>query len=502
MKIHSILTCFALLPWIGGLSYGAVGDPNDLYVVSDLSQEVFQYDRQTLAYVPGNFPGTLGGQYSQVFSNGAQMQGNLPYFMTAAGTSEHFFVGSNNGVIELTTTGSYVQTIGSGFRVYPVRSPNDNFVVGGPTGTEEYNSATGAFVRTVEASANGFHTYAFQGNEMFVGSTLPGTGPLYGIRRFDFTTGLPSNPTIPIPFDPQEIRIGPDNNLYANSFFTNQGIWQYNFGTSTWTQVINSGILGLNPHGFDFDPVNNDLYVTYATGELNRYDFTTFALLGLVDHPPSKLTDVMFKRRPCPTNGNLADLIANHGKICNGDKKFSDFQYHPMGDMPDASLVDVVSITDAHGNLGIRFIGPFVDQFGGGASEALLEYTVMVTDPSQLISDVHLAANANVVGEQGYAAITETFLPDDPHVLLEVYDIQPGGRQLVDWADLTVPVSMLRVQKDITLFGATSNSLATISFIDQSFSQIPEPMSAIAFFSGIAMLRTVAWRRRRNAVSQ
>ena len=71
----------------------------------------------------------------------------------------------------------------------------------------------------------------------------------------------------------------------------------------------------------------------------------------------------------CPSEGNLADLIANHGMICNGDKKFSDFAYHPIGDMPDASQIDVVSHTDAQGNLGIRFIGPFADQPGGGASE-------------------------------------------------------------------------------------------------------------------------------------
>lgn len=189
----------------------------------------------------------------------------------------------------------------------------------------------------------------------------------------------------------------------------------------------------------------------------------------------------------CPSDNNLAALIANDGMLCNGDKKFTDFAYHPIGDMPDASLIDVVSFTDSQGNLGIRFIGPFTDQFGGGASEALLEYKVTVTDPDQLINDVHLSANTNVVGNQGYAMITETFLPEDPQVVLEVYDLEPGGRQLTDWADLTTPVMMLHVQKDITLFAADAGSLATISFIDQSFSQVPEPASWSLVLSGVIL---------------
>ena len=147
----------------------------------------------------------------------------------------------------------------------------------------------------------------------------------------------------------------------------------------------------------------------------------------------------------------------------------------------------------AHGNLGIRFIGPFADLPGGGASEALLEYKVTVTDPNKLISDVHLAANANVLGANGYAAITETFLPEDPNTVLEVFDLQPGPKMLTDWADLTTPQMMLHVQKDITLFSANARSLATISFIDQSFSQVPEPAS-LALVCGFAAL--LAARRR------
>jgi hypothetical protein len=224
-------------------------------------------------------------------------------------------------------------------------------------------------------------------------------------------------------------------------------------------------------------------------------DFSSITRISLKDGcmvDPPVSTGMM-----CPPSGNLAELIASGGMIGNGDKKFKDFKYHPIGDMPDASLIDVVSITDSQGNLGIRFIGPFADLAGGGASEALLEYTVTVTDPHKLIHDVHLAANTNVLGSPGYAAITETFLPDDSVTVLEAFDIQPGQRMLTDWADLTNPVKTLHVQKDITLFSGGPRSLATISFIDQTFSQTPEP-SALALGGVAAALALVRGRRERR----
>ncbi|HEY6565569.1 MAG TPA: PEP-CTERM sorting domain-containing protein, partial [Pirellulaceae bacterium] len=89
--------------------------------------------------------------------------------------------------------------------------------------------------------------------------------------------------------------------------------------------------------------------------------------------------------------------------------------------------------------------------------------------------------------------ITETFLPTDPNVVLNVFNQQPGVFQLTDWADLTVPVRRLRVQKDILLF-AGANSAAQVSFVDQTFSQIPEPTTAVLLGLGLVVL---AWRKSR-----
>ncbi len=194
----------------------------------------------------------------------------------------------------------------------------------------------------------------------------------------------------------------------------------------------------------------------------------------------------------------LSDLISGNGSITNGDKVFSNFGYIATGENPTADRVNVNPTTDGSGNLGIRFSGGFVDLDNNGASDALISFKVTVTDPSRKINDVHLAFNGDVVGAPGttgFVGITETFLPTDPNVQLSVFEIQPAGTtKLTDWANLTTPVSELFVQKNIILLSGPG-AVATISFIDQTFSQVPEPTALGLIVSGIAIL---VFRRIKN----
>jgi hypothetical protein len=142
--------------------------------------------------------------------------------------------------------------------------------------------------------------------------------------------------------------------------------------------------------------------------------------------------------------------------------------------MPSAASINVLPILDDFGNFGIRFQGGFLDLPGGGASDALITFNVTATDPELLISDAHLAANVALQGG-GLASVTETFLPLFNDVSLLVYDT-PGGVLLTDDVVFDVPVRTLPVQKDILLFatGQWAN-FATMSFVDQTFSQVPDP---------------------------
>ncbi len=213
--------------------------------------------------------------------------------------------------------------------------------------------------------------------------------------------------------------------------------------------------------------------------DLSTLGFTSTA--GINNQKRWSVDDFEF----CVTEAALSDLLAGV-TLWSGDKQFSEFEYHGGGDMPAAEDIFVKAITDADGNFGIRFQGAFVDAFGGGASDALLDFKVTAPE-GKLIKDVHLAANPLVVGgsnKGGLVSITETFLPDNEEIVLSVFDIKPGSRQLTDWADLVdengdlAPVQELHVQKDILAWAETLGSAATLSFIDQTFSQCDaDPMN-------------------------
>ena len=142
----------------------------------------------------------------------------------------------------------------------------------------------------------------------------------------------------------------------------------------------------------------------------------------------------------------LSTLIGADGIQC-GDKWFHEFGYLYAPDMPAASQVNVACITVA-GNLGIRFQGGFGDSPGGGFSDAVISYTVTVTDPHFVITDAHLQGNAEVLGGTGILSVVETFLPDAPNTM-SIYDIVPGPHTQTDATSFATGHTSLHVQKDI-----------------------------------------------------
>jgi hypothetical protein len=189
--------------------------------------------------------------------------------------------------------------------------------------------------------------------------------------------------------------------------------------------------------------------------------------------------------------------------IVVGDKTFGGFTYTPTGDMPSAALVNVIPITDNAGNFGIRFQGAFIDTTGVvGGSDALITYNVSA-DASHLISDAHLEGNPSRLGPLGSISVTETFLPlgANGQFTMKIYDDQNvNPPKLVDNTVFTTPVKTLSVQKDILgLAKVNPNSpdlpsTVTMSFVDQTFSQIvvPEPTTIALLFAstfGLALMR-------------
>ncbi|MEX2317119.1 MAG: PEP-CTERM sorting domain-containing protein [Pirellulales bacterium] len=184
------------------------------------------------------------------------------------------------------------------------------------------------------------------------------------------------------------------------------------------------------------------------------------------------------------------------GEILVGDKLFSRFFYSAVGDMPPVDRVNVTPIQDDDGNWGIRFTAPFIDFIdlvGNAGSDATIVYRVEALNESQLISDVHMAGNPALLGTTGSASVVETF--EDHEIVLKIFD-DFGNIQLTDFALLPQPVRFLDVQKNILL--AAGNGSATLSILDQTFSQVPEPTAIALVMIGLA-LGSCCVRRRFSA---
>lgn len=171
----------------------------------------------------------------------------------------------------------------------------------------------------------------------------------------------------------------------------------------------------------------------------------------------------------------LSTLLNDGGTLTVGDKTFSDFTYSAVGDMPPATAVNVIPIID-DGDFGLRFQAGFIDLVGGGASDSLITFSVEA--PADYIVGANLFGNVDAASP-GIATITETFLPEFSTTAITI----ASGVNLSASAAFDAPVQRLNVQKDILLFAGESP--ATLSFVDQTFPQVPEPSTALLLTFGV-----------------
>ena len=192
----------------------------------------------------------------------------------------------------------------------------------------------------------------------------------------------------------------------------------------------------------------------------------------------------------------LSDLVGGQ-TIQSGDKVFSNFAYVATGDMPSDENIEVVTITDADGNFGLRFVGGFIDTAGDGSSDALITFDVSVAPGvNQSISGAVLSGNPAVFNGDGLASVTETFLPMIDDDKLVIYDFGNGDDKLSDSTVFANTFQTLSVQKDIILFAMGPDASVTMSFVDQVFPQVPEPSSVSLLCLGL--LGLAGLRRRKN----
>ena len=192
----------------------------------------------------------------------------------------------------------------------------------------------------------------------------------------------------------------------------------------------------------------------------------------------------------------LSSLL-NGTTVQSGDKIFSDFGYSATGDMPPAAAVNIETIQDAGGDYCIRISGGFVDQVGGGASDAIVTFGVSVApNVNKLIDGVTLSANPAVFAGSGLASVTETFIPTITNDKLVVYDFDAGQVKLLDSIMFDQGYKTIPVQKDIILHATGNSGAVTMSFVDQTFHQVPEPTSLVLALGGLCSIGAIRRRIR------
>lgn len=208
----------------------------------------------------------------------------------------------------------------------------------------------------------------------------------------------------------------------------------------------------------------------------------------------------------------LSDLIASGGTIQVGDKLFSDFGYASASpDAPGADGIDVIAIppggTDPFGNFGIRFNLAGFDTPGGGSTIFVITFSVEATNPQSLITDAVLSSNLAIAGTPGddedpSGDIRETISAEGVGIVgvLDNFVRKTPPPDLEDVTTFAPPGAFqkLFIEKVVQL-ESTEDGIATVSVIDQSFSQtvIPEPSSIIMGGMGVLFGIGCAWRRRK-----
>lgn len=189
--------------------------------------------------------------------------------------------------------------------------------------------------------------------------------------------------------------------------------------------------------------------------------------------------------------------LADGGSLTNGDKVFSNFaNISQIGDL-SVSLSDiyVVPIT-VDGNLGIRFQSSLWSLTGANSNyDMSVDFQVSTTDGSALITADTLAVTGGVIGDSAtHIAEGATDVLNNSLANNYVF-INSSGQLLSDTESLLgAPFAVVNISKDFAITtGNDALDQAFVSHFDQTFTQVPEPASAMVL--GLGGLVLLGYRR-------
>ncbi|HUI08218.1 MAG TPA: PEP-CTERM sorting domain-containing protein [Verrucomicrobiae bacterium] len=196
---------------------------------------------------------------------------------------------------------------------------------------------------------------------------------------------------------------------------------------------------------------------------------------------------------------NFANYVDGSGNsILVADKLFGDFDFIAGGNTNvfGPMTINLTAISNSFG-YGIKISAPFHTQ-DTQLKDFIIDYSVQVTNAPFLISDLHLDYNGFVVNS-GFSSVTESVFDQNGigvNQLGQMQVFEPPLSMMSTSMFLNTPQVKLFLEKDIEMGGDNTGDQASISAINQVFSQIPEPSSIMLVSTGLAALGL--WHRRRG----
>ena len=175
---------------------------------------------------------------------------------------------------------------------------------------------------------------------------------------------------------------------------------------------------------------------------------------------------------------------------------FSDFTYMASGDMPAASAITVMPLHESEG-FGLRFQGAFIDTATStDPSVAEIGYTIPLNLEAG-VSSASLVGNPLIVNGTGLAEVTTSFVDNATGLMIFADGSQ---QQLVDVQDINSPIgNSVEVLHKMSLQSQNASS-AVLSFVDQTFSIVPEPAAFAPMMLGLFVLLGATSRNKRRCI--